>query len=111
MDAPAPSGLTTARVVALALMGLVVLGLTALHLVPGSEPLFVPEGAEAGDLRLEACTYPTENGEYEADAARSSFPRTTPTRGRGCSPCQWCASTPAQRIRASRFSAWRAAPA
>ena len=54
----------TARtiIVALALIALVVAGLGYLRFGPGSGSVSVPEGAKAGDLILEACSYATEDG-------------------------------------------------
>jgi pimeloyl-ACP methyl ester carboxylesterase len=58
---------TPGRIVALALIGLAVLGLAYLRFGGGSDPVSVPEGAQAGNLILDRCDYETENGSYEAD--------------------------------------------
>ena len=67
MDASTTRMLTLSRVLALALIALLVAGLVYLHFVPGSEAVSVPEGAQAGDLILEPCEYPTESGNYAAE--------------------------------------------
>ena len=65
--------LTRSRIVALALIGLAVLGLTYLRFT-GPDRLAVPKGAHAGDLILERCTYATENGGYPADCGTLVVP-------------------------------------
>jgi pimeloyl-ACP methyl ester carboxylesterase len=60
--------------VALVLIGLAVLGLAYLRLGSGSDPVSVPNGAVAGDLILDPCTYSTENGSYEADCGTLVVP-------------------------------------
>jgi pimeloyl-ACP methyl ester carboxylesterase len=65
MDAKAI--LTPARLVALALIALLVGGLVSLRVDRDPDLLAVPDGAAAGDLALEPCTYPTENGPNDAD--------------------------------------------
>jgi pimeloyl-ACP methyl ester carboxylesterase len=67
MDVRSTRMLPPARLVALALIALVVWGLVSLRLDRDPEPLAVPDGAAAGDLALEPCTYPTEDGPYDAD--------------------------------------------
>jgi pimeloyl-ACP methyl ester carboxylesterase len=62
------------RIVALVLIGLVVLGLAYLGLGRGSDPVSVPDGAVAGDLILDPCTYATENGSYAADCGTLVVP-------------------------------------
>ena len=49
-------GFTAARVVALVVMGLLTAGLLYLALAPG-DSVSVPDGAQAGNLTLEPCTY------------------------------------------------------
>ena len=58
---------TPARLVALVVIGLVVLGLGYIHVTSGDDTVSVPSGAKAGDLILEDCHYPTEKGSYDAD--------------------------------------------
>jgi hypothetical protein len=66
VNAPPPRVLLSGRIVALLLIGVVALGLGLLDFAEG-ETVSVPAGAKAGDLTLESCTYPTENGLYDAD--------------------------------------------
>jgi pimeloyl-ACP methyl ester carboxylesterase len=65
---------TPGRIVALVLIGLVVLALAYLRLGRGSDPVSVPDGAVAGDLILDPCTYSTENGSYAADCGTLVVP-------------------------------------
>jgi len=65
MDAPRP--FTTARIVALALIALAVLGLAFLRFNHGAGGVSVPKGAHAGQLKLHSCHYGTEDGSYAAD--------------------------------------------
>src|SRR5215204_2192850 len=58
---------TPTRVVALALIAVLVTGLIYVRFAPGAEPVSVPEGASAGELILEPCEYAGENGSYAAD--------------------------------------------
>ncbi|HEY6682904.1 MAG TPA: hypothetical protein VI030_08020, partial [Propionibacteriaceae bacterium] len=62
MDASTTRIFTLTRVVALALIVLLAGGLAYLRLAPDSSSVSVPEGAKAGDLIMEPCDYPTENG-------------------------------------------------
>ncbi len=62
---PSPRILGSGRVVALALIALVVVGLAYLRFGTGADPVSVPTGARAGDL-IERCDYVTEDGSYEA---------------------------------------------
>jgi len=57
---------TATRIVALAVIGVLVVGLVYLR-VGGEERVSVPAGAKAGDLILHDCTYPTEAGDLPAD--------------------------------------------
>jgi pimeloyl-ACP methyl ester carboxylesterase len=59
--------LAPARIVALALIAVLVGGLAYLRFGSDSGSVSVPEGARAGDLILEPCDYATEGGSYEAD--------------------------------------------
>ncbi len=67
MDSAGPRRLTRARIVSLVLIAMTVAGLSYLRLAADTGPIAVPPGAEAGDLVLEPCEYPTEDGGYEAD--------------------------------------------
>jgi pimeloyl-ACP methyl ester carboxylesterase len=74
VDTPTTPRFTPARVVALALIGLVGLGLGYVHFAPDVGPVSVPEGARAGDLALEPCSYATEDGDYAADCGTLVVP-------------------------------------
>jgi pimeloyl-ACP methyl ester carboxylesterase len=65
---------TPARIVALALIAVVVAGLAYLRFAPDADPVSVPKGAQAGDLILESCEYGTEKGNYEADCGTLVVP-------------------------------------
>jgi pimeloyl-ACP methyl ester carboxylesterase len=65
---------TRPRLAALALIALLVAGLAYLRLAPDSNSISVPEGAKAGDLILEPCDYPTENGNYAAECGTFIVP-------------------------------------
>jgi pimeloyl-ACP methyl ester carboxylesterase len=73
MEAPTTRAFTPARIVALVLIGLAVLGLAYLRFAPDSSDS-VPKGAHAGDLSLESCTYSTEDGSYAADCGTLVVP-------------------------------------
>lgn len=66
MDTQVTPGVTPARIVALGLIGLVMLGLGYLGVTRDVDPMAVPAGAQAGDLITEPCTYNTEDGGYAA---------------------------------------------
>jgi pimeloyl-ACP methyl ester carboxylesterase len=66
--------ITRTRIAALALIGLVMLGLAYLKVGTAEEPVSVPKGALAGDLILDPCTYSTENGNYAADCGTLVVP-------------------------------------
>src|ERR671937_24226 len=67
MERPTSRAFTPARIVALLLIGLTVLGLAYLRSAPGAESVSVPKGAHAGQLTLHPCHYGTEDGSYRAD--------------------------------------------
>jgi pimeloyl-ACP methyl ester carboxylesterase len=67
MEAPRTKGFGPARIVALALISLATLALAYLHFSGGDNAVSVPSGAHAGQLKLHACHYTTENGSYRAD--------------------------------------------
>jgi pimeloyl-ACP methyl ester carboxylesterase len=73
-DPPETRNFTPARIVALALIGLVVLGLGYLRFAPSPGPVSVPHGAHAGQLILKPCSYATENGSYAADCGTLVVP-------------------------------------
>jgi pimeloyl-ACP methyl ester carboxylesterase len=64
---------TPARIVALALIGLAVLGLAYLRFAP-DDSVSVPKGAHAGELILNPCSYETEQGSYAADCGTLVVP-------------------------------------
>jgi hypothetical protein len=70
MDASRTKSFGPARIVALPLICVAALGLAYLHFGTGSgtgsDPVSVPSGAAAGELRLHPCRYATENGSYRA---------------------------------------------
>ncbi len=74
MEAPTDRRFGPARIVALALIALAVLGLAYLRFAPGDAPVSVPAGARAGQLILEPCTYATEDGRYDADCGTLVVP-------------------------------------
>src|SRR3954454_2817219 len=73
MQAPNTRTLTPGRIVALALIAVVVGGLAYLRFAP-TDSISVPAGAQAGDLTLEDCTYATEDGSYAADCGTLVVP-------------------------------------
>jgi pimeloyl-ACP methyl ester carboxylesterase len=56
-----------ARVVALVVITAMAMVLVSLRFTSGEQPVTVPEGATAGDVALEPCTYPTEDGPVDAE--------------------------------------------
>jgi pimeloyl-ACP methyl ester carboxylesterase len=64
---------TPARIVALALIVLAVVGLAYLRFAP-DDRVSVPAGAKAGDLMLEDCDYATDSGRYDADCGTLVVP-------------------------------------
>lgn len=65
---------TPARIVALALITIVLSGLAYLRLASAPDAFSVPAGAKAGDIILEPCTYATEDGDYAADCGALVVP-------------------------------------
>ncbi len=74
MEAPTNRRFSPARIVALVLITLAVLGLAYLRFAPGDGSVSVPAGARAGQLILEPCSYATENGRYDADCGTLVVP-------------------------------------
>src|SRR5262245_44562538 len=66
--------LTAARVVAVTLMALGVLGVLTLRFTSGAAPVSVPEGAHAYQLALSRCDYPTKDGSLGADCGTLVVP-------------------------------------
>ena len=65
---------TTARIIALMLIGLAFLSLGYLKVATADDPVSFPKGALAGDLLLDPCTYSTEDGSYAADCGTLVVP-------------------------------------
>jgi pimeloyl-ACP methyl ester carboxylesterase len=86
---------TPTRVVALALIAVLVTGLLYVRFAPGAGPVAVPEGASAGELFLEPCEYAGENGSYPADCGTLVVPE---NRG---DPESRLIALPVTRIRAT----------
>src|SRR5882757_9049647 len=74
MEAPTTRIFTPARMVALALIAVLVGSLAYLRFGPSSDSVSVPAGAKAGALALRPCSYVTENGGYEADCGTLVVP-------------------------------------
>ena len=74
MNPPTTRSFTPSRIVALALVAIVVGGLTYLRFAPDGGTVSVPAGAKAGDLTLEPCTYATGKGDYAADCGTLVVP-------------------------------------
>ena len=74
MDGSTTRMFTLSRVLALALIALLVAGLAYLRFAPESSSVSVRDGAKAGDLVLEPCEYPTENGNYAAECGTLVVP-------------------------------------
>jgi pimeloyl-ACP methyl ester carboxylesterase len=74
MDATTNRPFTPARIVALALVAVLLGGLAYLRSAPAAHAASVPVGAKAGDLVLEPCSYATEDGGYGADCGTIVVP-------------------------------------
>jgi pimeloyl-ACP methyl ester carboxylesterase len=68
------SGFTPTRIVALAVIVVLVSGLAYVRFAGGDEPVSVPVGATAGDLTIQPCTYETEAGPVPADCGTLVVP-------------------------------------
>ena len=77
---PTTRTFTLARIIALTVIGLMVLGLAYLRFAPSGGSVSVPKGAHAGQLKLHACHYATERGSFTADCGT---PRTGLIRTHG----------------------------
>jgi pimeloyl-ACP methyl ester carboxylesterase len=62
------------RIVALAVIGVLLLGLTYIGLAPGDAAVSVPAGAHPGQLAMHPCTYATEKGAYRAECGTLVVP-------------------------------------
>ena len=76
MQASKPSTriVTPARIVSLALIAVLAVGLAYLRLGSDAAAVSVPAGAHAGDLILHPCTYQTDKGAYDADCGTLVVP-------------------------------------
>ena len=74
MDASTARILTPARIVALTLIALAVVGLGYLRFAPDGDSVTVPKGAKAGDLTFERCTYAAEGTTYDAECGTLVVP-------------------------------------
>jgi pimeloyl-ACP methyl ester carboxylesterase len=98
MEAPSTRIFTPARIVALALIALVIGGLAYLHFGTGDSAVSVPSGAKAGDLTLERCDSATEDGTHEADCGTLVVPENR------ADPQSRLIGLPVKRIRARSAS-------
>ncbi|MGH2387924.1 MAG: hypothetical protein ACRDIE_06925, partial [Chloroflexota bacterium] len=73
-------GFTPARIIALIVIALGVLGLVYLRLTGGTSAVSVPSGVHAGQVKLTPCNYTTEKGSSSADCGTLVVPenRTNP---------------------------------
>ena len=62
------------RIIGLAVIAVLTLGLGYLHFAGGSASVSVAAGARAGQLTLKSCTYQTEKGVYAADCGTLVVP-------------------------------------
>jgi pimeloyl-ACP methyl ester carboxylesterase len=69
-----PRAFTWARIVALVVIGVMLLGLTYIGFASGDAAVSVPQGAHAGQLTMHPCTYSTEKGGYRADCGTLVVP-------------------------------------
>ena len=71
---PTTRTFTLARIIALTVIGLMVLGLAYLRFAPSGGSVSVPKGAHAGQLVLKPCRYSTAKGSYAADCGTLVVP-------------------------------------
>ena len=62
------------RIIALAIIGVMLLGLTYIGFASGGAAVSVPQGAKAGQLTMHPCTYATEKGAYRAECGTLVVP-------------------------------------
>jgi hypothetical protein len=82
------------RVIALAVLAVLIFGLASIRLTSGATPVSLPPGAKAGDLTLQPCRYPTEQGSSAADCGTLVVPES------GSDPRSRLIALPVMRIRA-----------
>jgi len=85
---------TLTRIVALAVIGVLVVGLAYVRVAPGDGTVSVPAGARVGDLTLHPCTYATEEGAMPADCGTLVVPENR------ADPASRRIAVPVTRIRA-----------
>src|SRR5258708_40059585 len=86
---------TPARIVALALIAVLLGGLAYLRVGSGAPSTVVPAGARAGNMSLQRCTYATEKGNYNADCGTLVVPENR------ANPRSRLIALPVTRIRAT----------
>jgi hypothetical protein len=76
MNAPGSQGrrFTPTRVIAIAIIAVLGVGLGWLRFAPETAPVSVPAGAHAGQLTIKPCTYATDDGSYAADCGTLVVP-------------------------------------
>ena len=71
---PPSRSFTWARIAALLVTVVLLTGLTYVRVSSSPETVSVSQGAQAGQLTMHPCTYPTENGGYRADCGTLVVP-------------------------------------
>src|SRR3954466_12479348 len=76
MSAPGSQGrrFNPTRVIAIAIIAFLGVGLGWLRFAPDTAPVSVPMGAQAGQLKIKPCTYATDDGSYAADCGTLVVP-------------------------------------
>lgn len=74
MDPRSVRGLGPARILGLAIIAVVATGLLYLRFAPDGSTVTIPADAAAGDLTMEPCTFPTEQGVFAADCGTLVVP-------------------------------------
>ncbi len=69
-----PRAFTWARIAALLMTIVLLMGLTYLRVSSSPETVSVPQGAHAGQLTMHPCTYATEQGAMPADCGTLVVP-------------------------------------
>ena len=74
MPAPTTRVFTATRIVALAIITVLLAGLAYLRIASGADAVSVPAGAHAGQLKMHPCSYATEAGSSKADCGTLVVP-------------------------------------
>ena len=74
MQAPPTRAFTATRIVALAIITVLLAGLAYLRIASGDDAVSVPAGAHAGQLQMHPCAYATEAGSSKADCGTLVVP-------------------------------------